>query len=47
MREGVSLLKEQMTFTDPAANTNDVEDNYQVNVGMFVPTVIYIYTVVI
>ena len=47
MKEGVSLLMEQMTFADSAANTNAVEDNYQVNVGMFVPTAIYIYTVVI
>ncbi|XP_068715348.1 uncharacterized protein [Montipora foliosa] len=29
VREGVSLLMEQMTFTDAAANTDDVEDNYQ------------------
>ena len=47
MREGISLLTEQMTFTDPTSNTYDVGDNYPVNVGMFVPTVIYIYTVVI
>ncbi|XP_068680603.1 probable DNA double-strand break repair Rad50 ATPase [Montipora foliosa] len=29
VKEGVSLLMEQTTFTDRAANINDVEDNYQ------------------